>query len=130
MKKEEKRRKRKKKKKKKKRKRKRKRKRNVSKSEQREKRVSERREKQDEWQLTAIPTGSFRPPYSAPGLGSRREHRPNTKRRTAERTGSHKISRGTRHRVDVVCGPSHPGRALNELGWREGRWRRPSSHAS
>lgn len=55
---------------------KRKRKRKKCKQKQsREKSVRERREKQDEWQLTAIPTGSFRPPYSATGLGSRREHR-------------------------------------------------------
>lgn len=59
----------------------------------------------------AIPTGSFRAPYSWTGLGSRRTQANNT---STAPTGSHKISRGSRDRVDVVCGPSHPGRALNE----------------
>lgn len=77
----------------------------------RKRKKKRRKARREEWQLTAIPTGSFRAPYSWTGLGSRRTQANNT---STAPTGSHKISRGSRDRVDVVCGPSHPGRALNE----------------
>lgn len=72
--------------------------------------------------LTAIPTGSCRPPYSSMGLGSReaqaKEHRAPHRRAVTK----YRAEPGT-EQTDDVCGPSHPGRSLNGLrveGRKEG----------
>lgn len=80
--------------------------------------------------LTAIPTGSCRPPYSSMGLGSREAQ---AKAPSTAQTGSHKISRRTRHRVDRWCMRTVPSREVSEWtpgGGKEGRWRRRSRRAT
>lgn len=80
--------------------------------------------------LTAIPTGSCRPPYSSMGLGSREAQ---AKAPSTAQTGSHKISRRTGHRADRWCVRTVPSREVSEWtpgGGKEGRWRRRSCRAT